>query len=429
MQHATDTIVALATARGRAGVAIVRVSGPAAFAVCHAICGLVPPPRRAVLRGLRDAAGALIDTALVLAFQAPASFTGEPVVEFHTHGSQPVVSALLRACLAVPGTRAAEAGEFTRRAFHAGKMDLTQVEALADLLDAETEAQRRQAMQVLEGTTGRVIVGWREDLLDALALCEASVDFADEDVPPDLAPQAVSGIVSLRGEIHQQLAGRDNAERIREGFEVAIIGAVNAGKSTLLNALAGREAAITSERAGTSRDVIEVRMDISGLPVTLIDTAGLRDTEDEIERIGIERGQARARNADLRIYLKADPQDSAQTKSAEDLVVLSKADLWHQPGISAVTGAGLSQLLAQIEARLIDRSAGSALFSHARHFDKLQRAADHLHSAESALSGSAQWEIAAEELRLALRALDGLVGRVDVEDVLGRIFSSFCIGK
>ena len=429
MQHTTDTIVALATARGRAGVAVVRVSGAAAFAVCHAICGPVPPPRKAVLRDLRDAAGALIDTALVLAFPAPASFTGEPVVEFHTHGSQPVVSALLRACLAVPGIRAAEAGEFTRRAFHAGKMDLTQVEALADLLDAETEAQRRQAMQVLEGTTGRVVAGWREDLLDALALCEASVDFADEDVPTDLAPQAVSGIVALRGEIHQQLAGRDNAERIREGFEVAIIGAVNAGKSTLLNALAGREAAITSERAGTTRDVIEVRMDISGLPVTLIDTAGLRDTEDEIERIGIERGQARARNADLRIYLKADPQDSAQTQSAEDLVVLSKADLWHQPGISAVTGAGLSQLLAQIEARLIDRLSGSALFSRARHFDKLQRAADHLHRAEDALTGPPHWEIAAEELRLALRALDGLVGRVDVEDVLGRIFSSFCIGK
>lgn len=429
MQHATDTIVALATARGRAGVAVVRVSGPAAFAVCQAICGSVPPPRKAVLRGLRDAAGALIDTALVLAFQAPASFTGEPVIEFQTHGSQPVVSALLRACLEVPDTRAAEAGEFTRRAFHAGKMDLTQVEALADLLDAETEAQRRQAMQVLEGTTGRVIAGWRENLLEALALCEASVDFADEDVPTDLAPQAISGIVTLRDEIHQQLSGRNNAERIREGFEVAIIGAVNAGKSTLLNALAGREAAITSERAGTTRDVIEVRMDISGLPVTLIDTAGLRDTEDEIERIGIERGQARARNADLRIYLKAGPQDSPQTQSTEDLVVLSKADLWHLPGISAVTGAGLSQLLAQIEARLIDRSAGSALFSRARHFDKLQRAADHLHRAEEALTGSNHWEIAAEELRLALRALDGLVGRVDVEDVLGRIFSSFCIGK
>lgn len=423
-----DTIVALATARGRAGVAVVRVSGPQALAVCAALAGAPPPPRQAVLRALRGPDGGLIDRALVLAFTAPASFTGQDVVEFQTHGSQPVIAALLAACLAVPGTRAAEPGEFTRRAFHAGKLDLTQVEALADLLDAETEAQRRQAMRVLDGSTGRVIAGWREDLLDALALCEASVDFADEDVPTDLVPQAVAIIVALSGEIGAQLVGRDAAERLHEGFEVAIIGAVNTGKSTLLNALAGREAAITSDRAGTTRDVIEVRMDIGGLPVTLIDTAGLRDTDDEIERIGIDRGQTRARQADLRIYLQAAPDDDPQRQDPADIVILSKSDLWQKPGLSALTGQGIPELLDAIRARL-PSAAGSALFSRARHFDKLARAANHLGQAEAALNGAPLWEIAAEELRLALRALDGLVGRVDVEDVLGRIFASFCIGK
>lgn len=424
-----DTIVALATARGRAGVAVVRVSGPHAGAVAAALAGPLPAPRNAVLRSLRGADGGLIDQALVLWFPGPASFTGEDVVEFHTHGSTAVISALMSAILAQPGTRAAEAGEFTRRAFHAGKMDLTQVEALADLLDAETEGQRRQALRVLDGTAGRVVAGWREMLLDALALCEASVDFADEDVPTDLAPAAVALIESLRAQIAGQIAGRAAAERLREGYEVAIVGPVNAGKSTLLNALAGREAAITSARAGTTRDVIEVRMDIAGLPVTLIDTAGLRETEDEIERLGIERGQDRARKADLRLYLRASPDDQPEPQDPDDLVLLSKADLWGQPGLSALTGEGIPELLAALESRLAGRGGTSAVFSRARHFDKLARAETHLGRAERELRHARQWEVAAEELRLALRALDGLVGRVDVEDVLGRIFASFCIGK
>lgn len=422
-----DTIVALATARGRAGVAVVRVSGPSAFAVCTALAGGMPPLRNAALRALRQGDD-LIDSALVLAFAGPASFTGEDVVEFHTHGSPAVVTALLAAILAQPGTRAAEPGEFTRRAFHAGKMDLTEVEALADLLEAETEGQRRQAQRVLDGTTGRLVAAWRESLLDALALCEASVDFADEDVPVDLAPAARDLIVSLSAQIAQQIAGRAAAERLRDGFEVAIVGPVNAGKSTLLNVLAGREAAITSERAGTTRDVIEVRMDTRGLPLTLIDTAGLRATEDEIERLGIERGQARAAAADLRVYLTA-PGEAPQPQHPDDLVVVSKADLWAQPGISARTGQGIAALLDTIATRLAARTTDSALFSRARHFDRLARAQAHLDQAQTLLTGAPQWEVAAEELRLALRALDGLVGRVDVEDVLGRIFASFCIGK
>lgn len=424
-----DTIVALATARGRAGIAVVRVSGPQAAGVACALAGSIPAPRQAVLRHLRGPDGELIDQALVLWFPAPASFTGEDVVEFHIHGSPAVVSALIGAILAHPGTRAAEPGEFTRRAFEAGKLDLTQVEALADLLDAETEGQRRQALRVLDGTVGRIVAGWRESLLEALALCEASVDFADEDVPTDLAPAAVAILEPLRAQIAAQIAGRAAAERLRDGFEVAIVGPVNAGKSTLLNALAGREAALTSARAGTTRDVIEVRMDIGGLPVTLIDTAGLRETDDEIEQLGIARGQERARNADLRVYLRASPDDHPDPQDPADLVILAKSDLWAQPGVSALTGEGIPELLAAIKSRLAARGGASALFSRARHFDKLARAETHLARAVQELHHAPQWEVAAEELRLALRALDGLVGRVDVEDVLGRIFASFCIGK
>ena len=423
-----DTIAALATARGRAGVAVVRVSGPLAGAVVVSLAGALPAPRQAVLRPIRGTAG-LIDTALVLWFPGPASFTGQDVVEFHAHGSPAVVAALLTVILRHPGVRAAEPGEFTRRAFDAGKLDLAQVEALADLIDAETEAQRRQAMRVLDGSAGRVVAGWREGLLDALALCEASVDFADEDVPDDLGLQALALVRDLRTSVAAQIAGRHAAERLRDGFEVAIVGPVNSGKSTLLNALAGREAAITSARAGTTRDVIEVRMDIGGLAVTLIDTAGLRDTDDEIERIGIDRGQARARAADLRIYLRGGPDDHPVPQAADDLVLLSRADLWGLPGLSALTGRGVPELLAQVEARLSGRAADSALFARSRHFDRLERALAHLDGAAGLLAGAPAWELAAEELRLALQALDGLVGRVDVEDVLGRIFASFCIGK
>jgi tRNA modification GTPase len=424
-----DTIVALATARGRAGVAVVRVSGPQAGPAMRALAGPLPAARTAALRAVRGADGALIDRALILWFPGPASFTGEDVAEFHIHGSPAVSAALIDALLAFPGLRTAEAGEFTRRAFEAGKMDLTEVEALADLLEAETEAQRRQAMRVLDGTAGRTIAAWRETLLDALALCEASVDFADEDVPQTLAPQTLALIRAVIGQVQSQIAGRTSAERLRDGFEVAIVGAVNTGKSTLLNALAGREAAITSARAGTTRDVIEVRMDIGGLAVTLIDTAGLRETTDEIERIGIDRGQARARAADLRLYLRASPDDHPQPQSPDDLVLLSKADLWGEPGISALTGAGIPDLLDRIQARLAPRGGTPAVFSRARHFDRLERASAHLERATAHLGPWPQWELAAEELRLAQRALDGLVGRVDVEDILGRIFASFCIGK
>ena len=425
-----DTIVAVATARGRAGIAVIRVSGEQAKAVCRSLCGSVPPVRHAALRVLSDQSGDMLDQALVLFFEAGASFTGEDVCEFHVHGGSAVVEAVLSACLAVPGVRAAEPGEFTRRAFAAGRMTLNEVEALADLIDAETEAQRRLALRTLGGEAQRKIEAWRENLLQALAMIEAALDFADEELPADLTETVLAPLRSLRGDLERELAGRAASERVREGFEVAIIGAVNVGKSSLLNALAGREAAITSSIAGTTRDVIEVRMSIGGLPVTLIDTAGLRDAQDEIERIGIERGRQRARDADLRILLLDGPTGGSGVDDKADIVRVSKCDLWNVPGISARTGEGLDALIDEIQECLAGKAADSSVFSRSRHFDKLDRALGSVVRAISALeSRLVPWELVSEELRDCLRSFDGIVGRIDVEDVLGRIFSSFCIGK
>ena len=425
-----DTIVALATARGRAGVAIIRVSGPRAWDVCAALAGRVPEPRRSALMWLRDEAGEKLDQALVLVFEENRSFTGDRVCEFHVHGGPAVVSAVLEACLKQQGVRSAEPGEYTRRAFLAGCLDLTEVEALADLIDAETDAQRRQAMRVLDGAVRNRIESWREDLLTSLAMIEAALDFADEELPSDLTSHVLAPLARVRADLRRELDGRHAAESLRDGFEVAILGKVNAGKSSLLNALAGREAAITSDRAGTTRDVIEVRMNLGGLPVTLMDTAGLRETSDEIESIGIRRGLERARQADLSLYLLSEPDEHPDPALHVDIAVLSKCDIWGRPGISARTGEGLDTLVAQIHARLDSGAKSSSVFSRARHFDKLARALSALDRVDAALcAGGAAWEVQSEELRDALRALDGILGRIDVEDVLGRIFSSFCIGK
>lgn len=426
----SDTIVALATARGRAGVAVIRLSGPVAWDACVRLAGDVPPERRASLRRLRDRSGELIDDALVLVFEAGHSFTGERVVEFQIHGSDAVVAALLRELAAIPGIRMAEAGEFTRRAFENGRLDLTQVEALADLLQAETEAQRRQAQRILDGTVARQIEAWRQGLLEALSLLEASLDFADEDLPADLLDLALSPVRKVREGLRNELAGSAASERIRDGFEVAIVGATNVGKSTLLNYLAGRDVAITSERAGTTRDVIEVRLDLNGLPVTLIDTAGLRETEDEIERMGMERGRERAAAADLRVYLRESGEKPLAPLDRQDIIVQAKADLGDGSGVSGKTGAGVEALIADISQRLVSRTHGSSIFSRQRHFASLRAAEQHLCRAEELIvERHESWEFVAEELRAAGRRLDGIIGRIDVEDVLGQIFSAFCIGK
>lgn len=426
-----DTIYALATARGRSGLAVVRISGPDAFAAGLALCGSLPSARVAGLRRLTWG-GELLDEALVVSFAEGASFTGEAVVELHCHGGPAVVGAVLRALADQPGLRLAEPGEFTRRALENGVLDLAQVEGLADLIDAETEAQRRQAVRVLSGSVGQKVDGWRRDLIRAGALLEATIDFADEDVPVDVSPEVLALIDGLMADLEREAAGVTAAERIRDGFEVAIVGAPNAGKSTLLNQLAGREAAITSEIAGTTRDVIEVRMEIAGLPVTFLDTAGLRDTEDRLERAGIERALARAEAADLRLFL-SDGSPLPLEPVGGDLVVFGKSDT--RSGIdglsvSGKTGAGVPELMARIGEILGDRVGSAGTLVRERHRLAVTTAIAALaESRAEVVRPDSRVELAAEHLRQAVRALDALVGRVDVDDLLGEIFASFCIGK
>ena len=426
-----DTIYALATARGRSGLAVVRISGPGALAAGLALCGSLPAPRVAGLRRLVWG-GELLDEALVLSFAEGASFTGEAVVELHCHGGPAVVGALLRALAEQPGLRLAEPGEFTRRALENGVLDLAQVEGLADLIDAETEAQRRQAVRVLSGSVGQKVDGWRRDLIRAGALLEATIDFADEDVPVDVSPEVLALIDGLMADLGREAAGVTAAERIRDGFEVAIVGAPNAGKSTLLNQLAGREAAITSEIAGTTRDVIEVRMEIAGLPITFLDTAGLRDTEDRLERAGIERALARAEAADLRLFL-TDGSPPPLDPVGDDLVVLGKADTksgWSGLAVSGKTGLGVPELMARIGEILGERVGSAGALVRERHRVAVTTAIAALaESRAEVVRPDSRVELAAEHLRQAVRALDALVGRVDVDDLLGEIFASFCIGK
>ncbi len=426
-----DTIFALATAAGKAGVAIIRISGPEAFAAAGALCGAVPTDGRA-LRKLRGQDGSVIDEALVLGFGKGHSFTGEDVVELHLHGSPAVQRSVLAELAAQPGLRQAEAGEFTRRAMENGRLDLAQVEGLADLIDAETEAQRRQAMRVLSGALGDKAEGWRRDLIRAAALVEATIDFADEDVPVDVYPEVSELLGRVGNEMRREAEGVKIAERIRDGFEVAIVGAPNVGKSTLLNRLAGREAAITSEYAGTTRDVIEVRMDLGGLPVTLLDTAGLRNTEDFVEGIGIERARQRAAMADLRIYMLLPGEEPDLDLGDGDIIIGAKADIFPQarPGVSSKTGEGLDALIALVQERLEVRTQSVGIAMRERHREALVRSLGCLEAAKEQIAGGADMpDLVAEELRSAIRAVDMLVGRVDVEDLLDEIFSSFCIGK
>ncbi|MFU8880805.1 MAG: tRNA uridine-5-carboxymethylaminomethyl(34) synthesis GTPase MnmE [Rhodobacterales bacterium] len=427
-----DTIYALATAQGRAGVAVIRISGPGAFDACQLLSGIVPEPRIATLRVLKDQSGLRLDEALVLAFPHGASFTGEAVVELHLHGSAAVISAVLRCLSEMPDLRAAEAGEFTRRALENGRLDLAQVEGLADLIDAETEAQRRQALRVLSGDLGSLAEGWRRDLIRAAALLEATIDFVDEDVPVDVTPEVSDLLNRVKTALTREIDGVKTAERIRSGFEVAIVGAPNVGKSTLLNALAGRDAAITSEFAGTTRDIIEVRMDLDGLPVTLLDTAGLRETTDVVEGIGIRRAKERAARADLRVFLIEDGVDTDVSPLPDDIIVKAKADLLVDKtgAVSGISGEGIESLVREISDRLSKRAANPGIATRERHRVALLRANTCLGDAFRHLEfGPDMYDLAAEEIRQATRALESLVGRVDVENLLDEIFSSFCVGK
>lgn len=441
----SDTVFALATPPGRGAVAVMRVSGPLAARAVEALTGAPPPPpRRAARRRLADPrTGERLDDALVLWFDGPRSYTGEDVAEFHLHGGRAVVAGVVEVLNRLDGLRGAEAGEFTRRAFANGKLDLTEAEAVADLIDAQTSAQRRQALRQMEGGFGALCDGWRDRLVRALAHAEADIDFTDEDLPDGLDVRVAEAVEVLRAEIGRFLDDGRRGERLRDGLSVAIVGAPNAGKSSLLNALAGREAAIVSSRAGTTRDVIEVQLDLGGYPVTLADTAGLRDTVDEIEEEGVRRALARAALADLRlavfdasVWPDAD-EATVRLLGPDTIAVLNKTDRRAVAGasvcghsalpVSAKTGDGLAALetrLVEAAREALDAGDG-AVMTRARHRKALEECRAAL---GRALSASLP-ELAAEDLRLAARALGRITGRVDVEDLLDVIFRDFCIGK
>ncbi|MFY0694242.1 tRNA uridine-5-carboxymethylaminomethyl(34) synthesis GTPase MnmE [Lentibacter algarum] len=427
-----STIFAQASAAGKAGVAVVRISGPKAFSAASQLCGSLPAPRQAALRRLRSAPGEVLDEALVLCFSEKASFTGEETVEFQTHGSVAVVNALLAELGTVDGLRLAEPGEFTRRALANGRLDLAQVEGLADLIASETEAQRQQALRLFSGGLGDLAAHWRERLIRASALLTVTIDFADEEVPVDVSPEVLELIAEVQTAMQAQVDGFGAAERIRTGYEVAIVGPPNVGKSTLLNALAGRDAAITSEIAGTTRDVIEVRMELAGLPVTLLDTAGLRETDDTIEKIGVARALERAKAADLRVFLIESNSKPEFDPAPDDIVIASKADLSGKTfeAVSGKTGAGVAQLVEQIGAKLSSKTAKAGLATRARHKEAMERCLVSLAEASNRVAlGPEFTDIASEELRISLEALNMLIGRVDIENVLDEVFSSFCLGK
>lgn len=434
----TDTIFAQATAPGRSGVAVIRISGPRAIPVVHSAVGRLPTARTACLRPIVDPrSGDILDHGLVLVFPGPGSFTGEDVVELQVHGSLAVTRSVADWLGAEPGVRLAEPGEFTRRALANGRVALGEVEGLSDLLVAETAAQRRQALATMDGALARTAQQWRPRLVESLAYVEAAIDFADEALPADLVARIQVMLADVSSEMAVEIRAGRIAERVRAGFEVALVGRPNAGKSTLLNALAGREVALTSATAGTTRDVIEVRLDLNGLAVTMLDMAGLRDA-DGIEAMAIDRARVRAEAADLRVFLVGEVAEAESLGVAlknGDLVVRGKADLAEGDGpgglaVSGRTGMGVEPLLASLADVLGSRVAGAGALSHERQRQAVADAVEQVAAARVALgAGEAGVDLAAEHLRLALRALDFLVGRVDVEAILDVIFSRFCLGK
>jgi tRNA modification GTPase len=425
-----DTIFAVATAPGKAGIAVIRVSGPNAVEILTTMTARPCPPRRACLRRLLDEDGSVLDRALVLRFEADASFTGEETVELQLHGSIAVQRAVVRRLERTGLCRLAAPGEFTRRALLNDRLDLTEVQGLADVIDAETEEQRRAAMRVLNGEMSARIQGWRAKVLRAAALLEAVIDFADEEVPVDVKPEVREILDVLVAEIAEERAGRDAAVSLREGFQVAILGRPNAGKSSFLNAICGAEIALVSEIPGTTRDAIETAVDLAGLKVRFVDTAGLRETDDLVEGMGIERARNRARQADLRLYLHEEhvPPNFDPPPGPEDLVLRTKSDLNGGEGISSRTGLGIASVLEMIGSRLSKRSREAGLVTRQRDADMLAEAQRRL---EGLIGTSARdpEELVAAELRDISVVLGRILGAVDVEDVLDEVFRSFCLGK
>jgi len=443
MAAGDETIFALSSGRLPAAIAVVRVSGPRAGAALEKLIGKMPEARRAVHALVRDpSSGALIDDALALWFPAPRSETGEDVAEIQLHGGKAILGALFQVLGNIDGMRPAAAGEFTRRALINGKLDLSAVEGLGDLIAAETEAQRRQALAQYQGALASKVDAWRERLIAVLATLEAAIDFVDEgDVPEDLLVPAMKIARELHDEIRDALKDAERGERLREGFVVAIAGPPNSGKSTLLNRLAQRDVAIVTDIPGTTRDPIEVALDLDGVPVVLVDTAGVRETRDPIEAEGVRRALARAESADLVLWLaEANAPSPPSPPSARRVsIVRTKSDLVDsetqrrmavdgQIVLSARTGVGMDGLIRYLSQEAAALGGEPALVTHARQRHALAEAADRVASAMS-VAGTGREEIVAEELRLAARALGRVTGRVDVEDVLDQVFRNFCIGK
>ncbi len=434
LDAAQDTIFALASGVGRASVALIRLSGQRTAPIVTELCGRLPRPRHASLCRLRNQDGELLDHALVLWFPPPGSYTGEACAELHVHGGPSVINGVTDALLALGG-RPAEPGEFTCRAFLNGRMDLTEAEAVLDLIDAETSAQRGQALAQLGGALTRTYEEWRARLTGLLAHQEALIDFPDEDLPPEIEAGLQLDLDTLRHEIAAHLNDERRGERLREGVTIAVTGPPNAGKSSLVNALTNRDVAIVSALPGTTRDALEARLVLAGVPVTLVDTAGLRETTDPIEAEGVRRALARARDADvvLRLQESTRPVVASAPPSRAHIDLITKIDLLAGPelpagtlGVSIVSGAGMAELRARLEDEVIrlTRGSGQAPLTRARHRAALTEALARLDAACNAPA-----ELCAEDLRLALRSLGRVTGRVDVEEILGQIFSQFCIGK
>jgi tRNA modification GTPase len=429
----TDTIYALSSGAGRAAIAVVRISGPLARATLAALAGKMPPPRLARLAVLRGEAGDILDRALILFFEGPYSDTGEDIAELHLHGSRAVVKAVLEELARRPGLRVAQPGEFARRALVNGKRDLLDIEALGDLVDAETEMQRRQALQGGGSLLRGKAEAWRNSLLRIRADLEAGIDFSDEgDVISHLDSEVERILDQLLIEMNRALELALRGERVREGFAVALCGAPNAGKSSLLNALAGRDVAIVSSTPGTTRDRIEVALEVGGWPIRVVDTAGIRDSADAIEREGMRRALDAAQEAGLVLWLSAIDDPQPPPPEFEGAVVVdTKIDLcssWHGSlGVSTTTDVGIGRLIEWIGMQAAEgQNAEPVLLTRARHVATVREAARALRKAQAFVRTP---EICAEFIRQAERGLDQLLGRIDVEDVLGEIFSRFCIGK
>jgi len=443
--HHNETIYALASGQGPAGIAVIRLSGPDALLILEKLCHPVKPDRKACLARLRHPDnGSTLDQALVLGFQGPHSFTGEDVGEIHVHGGTAVIESVFVALSCFPGTRMAEPGEFSRRAFENGKMDLTEVEGLADLIAAETEAQKQQAIRQMQGELGALYNRWRDGLMQVQAHMEAVIDFAEEDIPEDLHRQAMGGLENLLSEMRQHLDDGKRGQRLRDGVSVVIVGPPNAGKSSLLNAIVKRDAAIVSAIPGTTRDVVDAHVILSGVPVTFSDTAGLRISDDEIETEGVRRALDRSQQADLIIVLLDGavwPDVDEHTRKmidVADMTVLNKSDILSNDSaplpylaFSVKTGNNFDVFMDRLEQGIHARAGASAspAITRERHRQCLMRCVDYMERGLALWTNQGGIELVAEDLRLASRQLGRITGRVDVEDLLDIIFADFCIGK